>query len=586
MLSVGSGRTSGSEIEDSTQYECDSEGTSATTNSERSVERKERRTRITIIQALANPAKTQSISSKYKTLREAVRTGIDLVLEHSYRCRGGYKLTTDEMRKHKAEREASEGRVEHLSKIEDPSPEEAFQNRRLLLLALVGTMEDDEAGFEANRKETNGESKPIPAVAIPHRDGPPFTIQRLAEVLLSPERYYTQTHKLCNCLEKLLLVTSSFSAFGGSTGGETLQTRREEQELAALADEKERQEYEQRNRRLRRRMSSSSVEDIPGMDTQTKDGGDEKKVGFNSIKSENEDNRELLEAAAKAQLRHKFDHIGGEHHHGVGASLGSTDPQDLRVIGGNRSMTTSPPPPSLSNAPNLTMPTHAAVASFVRHFADHQNNAVSGGDGGSVIGDGLHAHHALLARPLSPVLFSTGSDSGVANPVALHPSHNMHLLQMHHAVTFPGTSLGNTPLDMVFDPYSSRPPTQAAANTGVTASDVVELENQSGRSSASNSDVDSEGDDVSLDDSASDRSDGSDSGSGQQYEPFTAARVMALNRMQQQQRLQLNRLSTQQQGGESFRPPADHEYQSGDSIDSMMAEDSGGSDSSSSDLAD
>jgi len=360
----------------------------------------------------------------------------------------------------------------------------------------------------------------------------------------------------------------------------------QEQELAALADEKERQEYEQRNRRLRRRMSSSSVEDIPGMDTQTKDGGDEKKVGFNSIKSENEDNRELLEAAAKAQLRHKFDHIGGEHHHGVGASLGSTDPQDLRVIGGNRSMTTSPPPPSLSNAPNLTMPTHAAVASFVRHFADHQNNAVSGGDGGSVIGDGLHAHHALLARPLSPVLFSTGSDSGVANPVALHPSHNMHLLQMHHAVTFPGTSLGNTPLDMVFDPYSIRPPTQAAANTGVTASDVVELENQSGRSSASNSDVDSEGDDVSLDDSASDRSDGSDSGSGQQYEPFTAARVMALNRMQQQQRLQLNRLSTQQQGGESFRPPADHEYQSGDSIDSMMAEDSGGSDSSSSDLAD
>lgn len=98
--------------------------------------------------------------------------------------------------------------------------------------------------------------------------------------------------------------------------------------------------------------------------------------------------------------------------------------------------------------------------------------------------------------------------------------------------------------------------------------------------------MDSEGDDVSLDDSASDRSDGSDSGSGQAYEPFTAARVMALNRMQQQQRLQLNRQTTLQHGGEGFRPPADHEYQSGDSIDSMMAEDSGGSDSSSSDLAD
>lgn len=97
--------------------------------------------------------------------------------------------------------------------------------------------------------------------------------------------------------------------------------------------------------------------------------------------------------------------------------------------------------------------------------------------------------------------------------------------------------------------------------------------------------MDSESDDISLDDSASDRSDGSDSGFGQTYEPFTAARVMALNRMQQQQRLQLNR-QTLQHGGEAFRPPADHEYQSGDSIDSMMAEDSGGSDSSSSDLAD
>jgi hypothetical protein len=37
---------------------------------------------------------------------------------------------------------------------------------------------------------------------------------------------------------------------------------------------------------------------------------------------------------------------------------------------------------------------------------------------------------------------------------------------------------------------------------------------------------------------------------------------------------------------EGFRPPADSEYQSGDSIDSTRAEDSGESDSSSSDVAD
>jgi hypothetical protein len=63
---------------------------------------------------------------------------------------------------------------------------------------------------------------------------------------------------------------------------------------------------------------------------------------------------------------------------------------------------------------------------------------------------------------------------------------------------------------------------------------------------------------------------------------------MALNRMQQQQRLQsrvLTSLSSLHQN-EGFRPPADSEYQSGDSIDSMRAEDSGGSDSSSSDIAD
>ena len=122
---------------------------------------------------------------------------------------------------------------------------------------------------------------------------------------------------------------------------------------------------------------------------------------------------------------------------------------------------------------------------------------------------------------------------------------------------------------------------------------------------ASNSDADSESDDVSLDDSASDRSDGSDSGSATHHEPFTAARAMALNRMQQQQRLQsrgLTSLTASLGGrggvagglggvgvggpGEGFRPPADSEYQSGDSMDCMRAEDSGGSDSSSSDLAD
>ena len=40
-------------------------------------------------------------------------------------------------------------------------------------------------------------------------------------------KYYGQTHKLCNALEKLLLVTSPSSAFGEVTGGDTSQNRRE-----------------------------------------------------------------------------------------------------------------------------------------------------------------------------------------------------------------------------------------------------------------------------------------------------------------------------------------------------------------------
>jgi hypothetical protein len=65
---------------------------------------------------------------------------------------------------------------------------------------------------------------------------------------------------------------------------------------------------------------------------------------------------------------------------------------------------------------------------------------------------------------------------------------------------------------------------------------------------------------------------------------------MALNRMQQQQRLQSRMLTSlgsyQHQGGTGFRPPNDSEYQSGDSNESTRAEDSGGSDSSSSGVAD
>ena len=128
------------------------------------------------------------------------------------------------------------------------------------------------------------------------------------------------------------------------------------------------------------------------------------------------------------------------------------------------------------------------------------------------------------------------------------------------------------------------------------------------RSSAS-SDVDSESDDVSFDDSASDRSDGSASN-----EPATSsavARALGLNRVQQQQQQQQlqpqrrmlgsatssafstggigQRIQPQPQANDTTQSATtsggrqnEAEYQSGDSVDSLRADDS----DSSSDMAD
>jgi hypothetical protein len=244
--------------------------------------------------------------------------------------------------------------------------------------------------------------------------------------------------------------------------------------------------------------------------------------------------RELLEAAARASLRAKFDHVGIDPH--------ANADRDIRAIADNRGLTNSPPPPSLA----------------------------------------LSAAPSNLARVPSPILFPPGSGSGGETHLAPTAS-NMQMLQLHHSMTMAGVPLNRTnasPLDLMTIDAGTiaqmRGQTNASAGTGPGS--------EGGRSSASNSDVDSESDDVSFDDSASDRSDGSDSGPiSSHHEPFTAARAMALNRMQQQQRLQQSRARTSLTGlhqNEGFRPPADSEYQSGDSIDSTRAEDSEGSDSS------
>ncbi|GLE06811.1 hypothetical protein PINS_up016421 [Pythium insidiosum] len=40
-------------------------------------------------------------------------------------------------------------------------------------------------------------------------EGPPFTLQRLTEVIMEPQKTYKNLHKLCNAIEKLLSVTST-----------------------------------------------------------------------------------------------------------------------------------------------------------------------------------------------------------------------------------------------------------------------------------------------------------------------------------------------------------------------------------------
>jgi hypothetical protein len=601
----------GSEPDDSTQYECDSEGTSATTNSEVSVERRRRAYPQLTPAHLSGPpayAKTTETfftsgedGSPYKTLQGAFRSALGLVLDHFYHSHGGYKLSPAENRRNvhleggsdKPTAKVMKGSVhdsDDNNKLTPLSSEDVFlQRRQRLMMMLLPS-------------SAHPEYRPFRSDLAFNTVDPPFTIQRLAEVLIAPDRvcrkprdfdlgrlsvvvaissvtfsfsfqYYTQTHKLCNCLEKLLLVTSSTEAFGGSTGGSTSQSRTEERELAALADEKGKQEFILRRRRFRRKTSSPSDDmfaeernvaattafhkSSDNATANTDDSacskclGENKGLDVSSPSKKNrvdanadESSRELLEAAARASLRTKFDHVGIDPHH-------SSPERDLRAIVEERRMNSSPPPPSLSMSaavPNIGLPGHTVVGGFHR---------------GS-----------------SPVLFS-GSD-----PSHLTAASNMHMLQLHHVVSMAGASLNRGNLDLTTIDTGPISPTRGQAFAISTAAEHADLEGDQGRSSASNSDVDSESDDISFDDSASDRSDSSDSGT--HAEPFTAARAMALNRMQQQQRLQSRNFASLSslQYSDGYRPLVDSDYQSGDSIDSTRAEDSGGSDSSSSDMAD
>jgi hypothetical protein len=113
-----------------------------------------------------------------------------LILDHSYRNKGGYQLTPSEIRAYQGQsKEESEQEIQSPkagdgkpSPLRKPSSDETFQKRRKLLLKLVdGTgSEMEEIGATLTKEAALKD--------IPRRDGAPFTIQRIAEVIIAPER--------------------------------------------------------------------------------------------------------------------------------------------------------------------------------------------------------------------------------------------------------------------------------------------------------------------------------------------------------------------------------------------------------------
>lgn len=747
--STGGGRTSGSEMshdEGSTHYECDSEGTSASMNSEISLGGADRRgagaRSVTARSGRRQPFAKNSFGKskeededeeesledgpRYRTLREVIRVALALVLDHAYRYRGGYKLSPAERRRSEIlskivnKRQSSEspmrgqGDEEGMQQKHPNLSELAFLERKEKLLAMLGggvreatlpkrlaPWTDD--GGSGNVSDASGGSigklsfvsteRRDESVEVDGGDRPPFTIQRVAEVLVTPERYYTQTHKLCNGLEKLLLVTSSSSAFGGSTGGHTSQSLQEEIEIAALADQRGKEVSALRQRRLKRRMSSSSdggdpvlqmnvavdttdskttVRDSSYLRTRSSeqpatDALGEPGCSLKSPPSACDDRWSDQRYPAVSNSSRKNPEISHDETSSSSSSSSTTEAnrsplndaiqssrvnldekcrvnldekrnmgefnereRAVRTVGssicnhlGSTSMDTNDGHECMSRRFRDTgsdllahHTTGLAIRSSNRdplyqHADFRTSNGVPHGESDqlqqrlqesvprqSPLGETVPPelqHRPGVARPPSPILFpdTPGTVPGIG-PLINNTRSTSHALQVHHPVaSVAATALGTAPagrMDFLMNSASGGASSVGAESRPITAADVAELE------VASNSDVDSESGD-SLDDSASDRSDGSDSGSGAgYYEPFTAARVMALNRMQQQQRreqyLQSRALASlgtsglHYQQSDGFRPPPDSEYQSGDSIDSTMAEDSGGSDSSNSDFAD
>ena len=537
--SAGSGRTSGSEHEDTSQYECDSEGTSATSNSEMSFSA---HPKLVPGGGFVRNSHDRGFGTAkpnfftYHSLKDALSFALSSVLDFYYRKRGGYKLSPAEKRKYSlgtTDAAKSVGDENH-NTTQDNTVDNIFQSRKKHILDMLGRYCDINGEQGANSRSSVSGGGVLP----------PFTIQRIAEVLMEPERYYKQTHKLCNCMEKLLLVTSSTSAFGDMIGEEANPTHREEIESTAVSEEKTRlrSEFRQSHRRTRRRTDSaapgdkaerrkgllkevkSSNEPLPHINPNEDDirygadGDDESSEQTRDAKSQ-----EALEAAARATLRTKFDHVGIDPH----STAAQANSRDVLALIESRRLSNSPPPPSLGHG-----------------------------------GIGLRQHgQRSPPSPSSPEVRRSMSSQRVASPVIFNAFGG--------GVGYDGRSLSPPPMAPLLSHPNALSFGTSSRNT--LSSGIMAREADGESRSPTSSDLDSTESD--FDDSASDRSDGSDSG-----EPLTAARAMALNRMQQQVRMQGRGVRSPFQP--HSRATVDSHYPGGEGIDATRAEDSGESDSS------
>ena len=153
------------------------------------------------------------LSLPFRTLRGALRLAVALVLEYSYKNRGGYKLSPAEKRRFEVLKQANLNMCIEKTVNHHPSQTDvAFMERRMRLLKMLGggkssstrssgrvsmSSNASDGGFTSDTSfNCDARRKTSDDFIQGGRCGPPFTVQRVAEILLMPERVSQSIHIL------------------------------------------------------------------------------------------------------------------------------------------------------------------------------------------------------------------------------------------------------------------------------------------------------------------------------------------------------------------------------------------------------